>query len=405
MDGIATRLDAKLLYRRLDGLFADVEGTRPRKKVMESFLQDFFRAFREDLRLGGGLLYAPRRDDLELLGEIGDLRGVQAPETVDPALPPLRLVFQHGVYIFADPLDAQGPARFGLLAPGAAAGVAIGRRPHRYVLFLLLGTGWVREELDFTLNTVRAALGARMVEERLRGGMIEAAEIQQSLLLEEAPTFSGYEIAARSLPAEEVGGDFFDFLPFDHELLGFSVGDASGHGLPAALLVRDVVTGLRMGIEKDLKVAEVFARLNRVIHRSNLSSRFVSLFYGELDAGGNVVYVNAGHPPALLFTRDRTLELETGGTVIGPLPEARFRHGLARLEPGDVLVLCTDGILERRDRAGDFFGRERLEGVVREAWGQAAGAVLERVFEAARVFGKTRHWEDDATVVVVRRRP
>jgi phosphoserine phosphatase RsbU/P len=167
--------------------------------------------------------------------------------------------------------------------------------------------------------------------------------------------------------------------------------------------VRDVVTGLRMGIEKDLKVAEVFVRLNRVIHRSNLSSRFVSVFYGELEAGGNIVYVNAGHPPALLFSGDRVLELATGGTVIGPLPEARFRHGLARLEPGDTLVLCTDGILERRNRAGDFFGQGRLESVVRGAHGQGAAVVMERLFEAARDFGQTRHWEDDATVVVLRR--
>jgi sigma-B regulation protein RsbU (phosphoserine phosphatase) len=140
-----------------------------------------------------------------------------------------------------------------------------------------------------------------------------------------------------------------------------------------------------------------------VIHRSNLSSRFVSVFYGEVEAGGNVTYVNAGHPPPLLFFPDRTLELETGGTVIGPLPEVRFRQGLARLEPGHVLVLCTDGILERRNRAGDFFGRERLEAVVRDGLGQTAGALLDRIFEAAREFGKTRHWEDDATVVVLRR--
>jgi len=403
MDTTATRLDAKLLYRRLDSLFGEVEGPRPPKKVMESFLEDFFRALRDDLRLWAGLLYAPRRDDLALLSRVGDLRGLPVPEAVDPGLPPLRLVFQHGVYIFADPGADDAPARFGLLPPGAAAGVAIGRRPNRYVLLFLLGPGWVREELDFTLNAVRVALGSRMVEERLRGGLTEAAQIQQSLLVEEPPTFSGYDIAARSVAAEEVGGDFFDFLAFDDELLGFSIGDASGHGLPAALLVRDVVTGLRMGIEKDLKVAEVFVRLNRVIHRSNLSSRFVSVFYGEIESGGNIVYVNAGHPPALLFSGERMLELATGGTVIGPLPEARFRQGLARMDSGDVLVLCTDGILERRNRAGEFFGQERLEAAVREARGQAAAAVLERVFEAARTFGVTRHWEDDATLVVLRR--
>ena len=403
MDGSA-RLDAKLLYRRLDSLFSQVDGARPRKQVMESFLEDFFRRLRDDLRLQAGLLYAPRRDGaLGLIGTAGDLRGLAAPETIDAGLLPLRLVFQHGVYIFADPFHDDAPAQSGLLPPGAAAGVAIGRRPNRYVMFLQMGAGWVREELDFTLNTVRAALGSRMVEERLRGGLTEAAQIQQSLLVEEPPAFSGYDIAARSVQAEEVGGDFYDFIAFDDELLGFSIGDASGHGLPAALLVRDVVTGLRMGIEKDLKVAEVFTRLNRVIHRSNLSSRFVSVFYGEIESGGNIVFVNAGHPPALLFSADRMLELATGGTVIGPLPEASFRHGYARMEPGDVLVLCTDGILERRNRAGDFFGQERLEAAVREARGEPAAAILARVFESARAFGKVRHWDDDATLVVLRR--
>ena len=104
---------------------------------------------------------------------------------------------------------------------GAAAGVAIGRRPNRYVMFLQMGPGWVSEEIDFTLNTVRAALGSRMLEERLRGGLSKAAEIQESLLVEEPPAFSGYDIAARSVAAEEVGGDFYDFLAFDDELLGF----------------------------------------------------------------------------------------------------------------------------------------------------------------------------------------
>jgi serine phosphatase RsbU (regulator of sigma subunit) len=402
----AARLDAKPLYRHLDSLFGTVDGQRPRKKVMESFLEEFFRTLRHDLHLRGGVLYEPRRDDITLLSQVGDLAGTTA-ETLDPELPPAQLIFRHGVYIFADPGADDAPARFGLLPPGPAAGIAVGRRPDRYVLLFLLGPRWVREELDFALNTVRAALGARLIEERLRGGLTEAARIQQSLLVEEPPPFAGYDIAARSVPAEEVGGDFFDFLPFDDELLGLAIGDASGHGLPAALLVRDVVTGLRMGIEKDLKVAQVFARLNRVIHRSNLSSRFVSVFYGEVEAGGNIVYVNAGHPPALIFSNGRVQELATGGTVIGPLPEARFRHGVAKLDPGDVLVLCTDGILERRSPEGEFFGDERLKATVQEAvldtGAGGAGQILEQVFRTCTTFSRRRTWEDDATLVVVRR--
>ena len=150
-------------------------------------------------------------------------------------------------------------------------------------------------------------------------------------------------------------------------MLGLAIGDASGHGLPAALLVRDVVTGLRMGIEKELKIAHVFAKLNRVIHRSNLSSRFITVFYGELEANGNLIYVNAGHQPPILFFANPAqvpnhMELDTGGTVIGPLPEPTFRRGFARVRPGEILVAVTDGILERRDADGEFFGAGTAEG-------------------------------------------
>jgi sigma-B regulation protein RsbU (phosphoserine phosphatase) len=164
-----------------------------------------------------------------------------------------------------------------------------------------------------------------------------------------------------------------------------------------------------MGIEKELKVAHVFEKLNRVIHRSRLSSRFVSVFYGELERDGNLVFVNAGHQPPILFFRSPQpgkpceLELSNGGTVIGPLPEARFRRGFARVHPGEVLLLLTDGILERRDRSGEFFGLDRVRAIVREAQAQDAQVILDRLFDAAFAWGNGRPWEDDATIVVVKR--
>ena len=284
--------------------------------------------------------------------------------------------------------------------------MVVGHRPKRYVLFFLLADGWGREELDFTLNTVRAALGSRLMEDRALGSLEQAAEIQQSLLLEEPPPFPGFELAARSRPAEEVGGDFFDFAVFDEDLLGLSIGDASGHGLPAALLVRDVVTGLRMGLEKDMKMTHAFAKLNRVIHRSTLSSRFISVFYGELEGNGNLIYVNAGHQPPLLFSGDKVMELTVGrhrhrSAAGGPLPPRRRLHAAGR-PAGDVH--------RRHPRAprapdGSFFGEERLRELVRERRTAGAPAVLDAIFDASEAFGGTRPWEDDATVVVVRRRP
>jgi sigma-B regulation protein RsbU (phosphoserine phosphatase) len=399
---------AKLLYRRLDALFGSLKTRRAQPKLLESFLEDAFANLRDDLRLRAGFLYAERRDNFALVKAVGEVERPPA-ETLDPALSPLAEVKRHRVYIFRDP-DAEGsPHRLGLLPRAAVAALVVGQRPQRYAVFFLLADGWQVEEVDFALNTIRASLDARLVDARVRGSFREAAEIQQSLLVEDPPPFPGFELAARSVAAEEVGGDFYDFHSFNGDMLGLSIGDASGHGLPAALLVRDVVTGMRMGIEKELKVAHVFEKLNRVIHRSRLSSRFVSVFYGELERDGNLVYVNAGHQPPILFFREQRpgqpcdLELSIGGTVIGPLPEARFRRGFARVHPGEVLLMLTDGILERRDKAGEFFGLDRVRAIVRESQAEPATVILDRLFEAALGWGAGRPWEDDATIVVVKR--
>jgi sigma-B regulation protein RsbU (phosphoserine phosphatase) len=399
---------AKLLYRRLDALFGSLKTRRSQPKLVETFLEDAYANLKDDLHLRAGLVYAEQRDNFTLVKAVGE-PGTPLAETLELAQPPLTELARHRLYVFRDP-DVEGsPHRLGLLPRSAAAGLLVGQRPHRYAVLFLLADGWQMDELDFALNTVRASLDARMVDARVRGSFREAAEIQQSLLVEEPPAFEGYDLAARSVAADEVGGDFYDFQDLGLDMLGVSIGDASGHGLPAALLVRDVVTGLRMGIEKELKVAHVFEKLNRVIHRSRLSSRFVSVFYCELERDGNLVYVNAGHQPPILFFREQSpgkvceVELTNGGTVIGPLPEARFQRGFARLHPGEVLLLLTDGILERRDKKGEFFGDERVLGLVRQHQAQPATVILERLFDAALAWGDARPWEDDATIVVVKR--
>jgi sigma-B regulation protein RsbU (phosphoserine phosphatase) len=242
------------------------------------------------------------------------------------------------------------------------------------------------------------------MEERLQGGLREAAEIQASLLPDAAPSFPPFEMAHRSHPAEEVGGDFFDYRTvLSEEILGIAIGDASGHGLPAALLVRDVVIGLRMGLEKDLRIASVFQRLNRVIHESTLSSKFISVFYAELEKDGTLTYVNAGHPSPLLVSVTTVERLSVGGTVIGPLPEVRFKRGLAVLSPEACLVMCTDGILERPNAADEFYGENRLIETVRRNLNRPAADILGAVFKECESFGEHRPFDDDATLVVVKR--
>ncbi|MGE0453849.1 MAG: PP2C family protein-serine/threonine phosphatase [Vicinamibacteria bacterium] len=386
----------------LHGLLGKLERPLSGAQRLEALIEEVFHALRVDLRLASVGMYAERRDGFELVQRVG---GEALKDQVAGTNSSLRLVLQHGVYIFGCPEEAEPPWSEGVIRAAApAAAVAIGRRPHRRVLFFLLEDDWSREAVDFALNVLRTGLGLQLLEERARQGTRQVTEIQESLLREPPPALAGFDIASRSIPADEVGGDFCDFVTRTREMLGFAIGDACGHGLPAALLVRDVVTGLRMGIEKHLRVEYVFGKLNRVIHRSNLSSRYVSAFYGELESNGNLSYINAGHQPPLLFRSDRILELRAGGTVIGPLPNARFRRGIIRMDPGDALVLVTDGIVERRDAHGEMLGEERLKKLVQDNLGAPAQALLDRLIDSAAAFGDGKPWEDDVTVMVARRR-
>ncbi|MEW6745824.1 MAG: PP2C family protein-serine/threonine phosphatase [Planctomycetota bacterium] len=369
---------------------------------MKAFLRGFIEEFGDDLGLRTGLLYIEHRGRFQLVAQAG-VPLASPRETLQARTPCVAPVVQHHVYIFSDPSEASSPSRAGVFPQGAAASVLIELPPARFLFFFLLAEGWRFETLDFSLNTLRAALTARLMEVHVRGTLQEAAAIQQSLLPRGAPRFQDYDVAARSQAAEEVGGDFFDFLPFEGEILGLAIGDVSGHGLPAALMARDVLMGLRMGIEREMKVTYVLAKLNRVIHASSLSSRFTSLFYGELEANGSLLYANAGHEPPLLFLDDRVVRLPTGDTVIGPLPEIRFKRRFTHLDRGGLLVLYTDGLVERQAPQGELFGLERLQAAIKEAQHLPSSAIIEQVFRTTTDFGEDAPWEDDATIVVVKR--
>jgi sigma-B regulation protein RsbU (phosphoserine phosphatase) len=399
---------AKLLYRRLDAVLGAVRTRKSPAKMVEALFEDVFANLHGDLGFLAGLFYV-ERDDALVLARVAGAADPGVTEALPLSSAPIAAVAHHRVYLFAAPLSDEMSRELGLSPSASVAALAVGESPHLFVWLFVLADGWQRDEVDFALNTVRAAVEARLIEARARGSMREAAEIQQSLLVPRPPVFRGFDIACRSVAAEEVGGDFYDFYDFGSDVLGLAIGDASGHGLPAALLVRDVVTGLRIGLERELKATHVFEKLNRVIHRSRMSSRFVSVFYAELEPTGALIYVNAGHPPPLLVKRARPgaerafADLSEGGTVIGPLPSVTFRRGLARLDPGDVLVLCTDGILERANDADDFFGAERVESVARARAGDKAQAILDGIFSACLAHRDGRPWADDATVVVVKR--
>ena len=181
----------------------------------------------------------------------------------------------------------------------------------KWLLIFCLKENWVREEVTLFLNSVQTALNYRLFSDIIRDELEQAEEIQKSLLPQKSPKFAGYDIFGRSIPAEVVGGDFYEYFNFEEGNFGISIGDASGHGLPAALLVRDVVIGLRMGLASEYKLVYTLKKLNRVIQQSTFASNFVSLFIGEMERDGHLFYVNAGHPAPFLVSKNNIIDPKT----------------------------------------------------------------------------------------------
>jgi serine phosphatase RsbU (regulator of sigma subunit) len=317
---------------------------------------------------------------------------------------PLQLVLEHGVYLYDRSVEGVSTKLEKRLGGLESAALLVESDPRRILAFGLR-TGWERDHLDFALNTIRNAINHRLNVQDMAMDFEQAAEIQRSLLPTGPPEFGGYKVAARSIAAARVGGDFYDYVRVEAETLTFAVGDASGHGLGAALLARDVVTGLRMGSERALKITEIVTRLNRVIARSMLSTRFVSLIYGELEGNGNVFYVNAGHPAPWIVGPRGVRRLAIGGTILGPLPERSYQRGWAHVDHGDTMLVITDGIIERANLDGEMFGDEGVERVLQETLGQPASVILKTLLDATAAHGGNRAWMDDTTALVITRDP
>jgi sigma-B regulation protein RsbU (phosphoserine phosphatase) len=385
-------LEPKLYYRRMDALLERLPGRGAPRPFAERLLPRLVEELGDALGIRTAQLYAKRRGRLALLRQ----SGVEAP---DLAAEIERRLAAAGA---ADGITgfpwagttAAGPTAL-LAGPGGSFVIALG--------FDAAGPPPTATQMHAVVSPLHYAIAQHLRERELRDLLEQARAIQTSLLPPGKPGFADFDIAAVSLPARVVGGDLYDFLPLDADTLAITIADASGHGLPAALQARDVVTGLRMGVERDLKIPRTVEKLNRVIHRSGLVSRFVSLVFGEIEANGNLSYINGGHPAPLLLDDRGVHELSVGGMILGPDPAATYKLGFTHIDRGAALVLFTDGVIERGAGEGEAFGVERVTRWLRD-WrdGPAERAVAD-LAERVRAFGGDAPPEDDITIVYVRR--
>ncbi|MDZ7265725.1 MAG: PP2C family protein-serine/threonine phosphatase [candidate division KSB1 bacterium] len=397
-------LEPKTFYRKLDALLTTIGREKSGKNFLFTILRAIEQNFSVDLHISNGRIYEEVGDEFVQVRRPGQSKSMRGAVRLAADAEAVKLLLKYGSYIYDDPALSIDRAISQQEEYAIPAAFTVGRSPNeRWIVVFELKAGWVREEIEFCMNAVRAALNYRLFSDAVKSGLEQAAHIQNSLLPQTPPHIQGYEIAGRSQPAELVGGDLFDYFPFSNEMFGVSIGDASGHGLPAALLVRDVVTGLRMGLEEQMKMVHTLKKLNRVIHRSTYSTRFVSLFYGEIESNGHIIYANAGHPSPLLIRGTAVTELRPTGIILGALPELAIHRSLANFEPGAVMAMYSDGIFERRNPEGEAFGLERLQSLIMTNQEKSAAEILETVFNTVFAFGENAKWEDDATLVIIKR--
>jgi sigma-B regulation protein RsbU (phosphoserine phosphatase) len=263
------------------------------------------------------------------------------------------------------------------------------------------------EELGDAFNR----MGPQLAQgERMRRSLAVAMEIQQHLLPKQPPSVPGFEIAGKAVYCEETGGDYYDFLEpasVGPNMVGIAIGDVSGHGIGAALLMASARAVLRsLADHEGTDLGNILRALNLHLVQDSSPGRFMTLFYALLDAERrSLTWASAGHDPAMLVHGDTNgiEELGGGGLPLGILAEEKYtQSGPHHLESGDVIVFGTDGIWEAQNAAGTMFGKTRLHEILRECSGGSAQQIRETVAHAVYEFVGARPLADDVTMVVVK---
>jgi sigma-B regulation protein RsbU (phosphoserine phosphatase) len=274
----------------------------------------------------------------------------------------------------------------------------------------MLGSVVTQAGLALENSRLTSAIAAQIAEREKRQRELEIArEVQQRLFPQDHPAVPGLEFAGACRPALEVGGDYYDFLSLSPTELGIAIGDISGKGIPAALLMATLRAFLRgQTISGEKNLAEMMCNLNTLVYESSATNRYATFFLARYDSATKALaYVNAGHNPPIVFRAcgrqpPEVLRLDTGGPVIGLLPACTYEQGNITLEKGDVLIAFTDGISEAMNAHDEEWGEERLIEAVMSGRTLAPSALISNVLAAADAFAGEARQHDDMTLVVAR---
>ncbi len=271
-------------------------------------------------------------------------------------------------------------------------------------------------ETDQRLLSIIAAQSAQVIENarlyeeeqayfRMQEEMRLAREIQQKLLPASAPEIEGYDLAGITIPAKEVAGDYYDFIPLNSHRLAFCLGDVSGKGMPAALLMSNLQASIRSQELENTPARACVRRSNILICKNTPPEKFATFFYGHLDTSSHqLTYCNAGHDSPFLFSgNDEPQRLAATGIVLGFSAPWDYEDATCEIKPGDVLLIYSDGITEAFNKDEEEFGEDRLAKVVNSHLEESAQEIAHKIIEAVKQHTRGVPQMDDITLVIVKR--
>jgi len=245
----------------------------------------------------------------------------------------------------------------------------------------------------------------RMVDVSL--DWVLACDVQQRFMQGLGRTSDSVDYSAHCRQVRALGGDCYEFMPLANERLALLVGDASGKGVAAALMIASVQSSLRTAaLFTGENLATLLEIVNLQAYASSLADRYATVFYGVFDRATRTLrYVNAGHTPPIVLRRDGSIDmLETGGAPVGMFPDSRYEEGVAQLDPGDVVITCTDGVIEAENQSGEEWGVQGLLNAAAARAGQGdenAEQLVRAIFNSMYDFTQGCQ-TDDATLTVLR---
>lgn len=288
----------------------------------------------------------------------------------------------------------------------------------RYYEYLLaVNSPMIGDDLRDTLNIVATVLTSKLNERYLsqsRKNLIadidKAKEIQRSILPEHEYRFHMYDIFGITLPAQIIGGDFYDYLKIgeSEDRLGIVVGDAASKGFGAAAEAMYISGAIRMASNFQIKISLMMSHMNQLVNKIFADDKFSSLFYGEIsnDKKGLFLFANAGHNPPMFYRKkfnDITF-LNSTGPLLGPAPNVKFETDHVNFRNGDILVIYSDGVVEAANENYDFYGEERLSSIIMKNINHTPKEIAALILEDVAKFSTSgSQYQDDKTIVVIKR--